>query len=182
MILDSELGFGVEGFDTAIVCDVGSNLVHRKQMRPKGLFWTANRIDPESELLRSKDIWFRPVQIGDGPDGSLYIADMYREVIEHPKSLPPMIKKHLDLTSGRDKGRIWRLKPHGHAEKFPQPTKWIADCSNRELVDRLTSPLSWQRLSASQQILERHAQDVAPELRQVALKARPEARSLPCIA
>lgn len=106
LIMDQEAGFGIPGFDTAVVCDVGSNLVHRKQVRPNGLFYTANRIDPQAELLRSSDIWFRPVQLGDGPDGAIYIADMYREVIEHPKSLPPMIKKHLDLTSGRDRKSV----------------------------------------------------------------------------
>ena len=118
-IMDRERGFGyptesvTDGPDIALVCDVGSNLVHRKRLIDQGLFWSAQRIDQQSELLRSRDIWFRPVQLGDGPDGALYIADMYREVIEHPLSLPPMIKKHLDLTSGRDRGRIWRLaSPH----------------------------------------------------------------------
>ena len=178
LIMDHEAGFGVDNFDTAIVCDVGSNLVHRKQLRSNGLFWTANRIDAQTELLRSSDIWFRPVQLGDGPDGAVYIADMYREVIEHPKSLPPMIKKHLDLTSGRDKGRIWRLKPINLASKFPLPEKTIAACSNRELVERLASPIAWQRRAASQALVERTAQDVAPELKALATSASPEARIL----
>ena len=60
----------------------------------------ARRVDKQSEWVTSTDIWFRPVQFANAPDGSLYVADMYREVIEHPKSLPPVIKKHLDLTSG----------------------------------------------------------------------------------
>ncbi len=80
-ILDADLGFGLGGYDTALVCDVGSNLVHRKQLNDGGIFWTARRIDTETELLRSKDVWFRPVQLADGPDGSVYIADMDREVI-----------------------------------------------------------------------------------------------------
>ena len=58
------------------------------------------------EFVASNDIWFRPAQFANAPDGTLYIIDVYREVIEHPASLPPMIKKHLDLTSGRDRGRI----------------------------------------------------------------------------
>ena len=49
------------------------------------------------EFLASTDNWFRPVQFANGPDGCLYIADMYREVIEHPWSLPANLKKHLDL-------------------------------------------------------------------------------------
>jgi hypothetical protein len=69
----------------------------------------ARRATPEREFVASRDIWFRPVQFANGPDGNLYILDMYREVIEHPDSLPPVIKKHLDLTSGRDKGRLYRV-------------------------------------------------------------------------
>lgn len=178
LIMDHEAGYGIPGFDTAIVCDVGSNLVHRKQLRPNGLFYTANRIDPLTELLRSSDIWFRPVQLGDGPDGAVYIADMYREVIEHPKSLPPMIKKHLDLTSGRDRGRIWRLKPNDLAKRMPATTKQIAECSNKELVERLASPIAWQRRSASQELVERNAQDVASELKQTAASKNAEASIL----
>ncbi len=178
LIMDHEAGLGLEGFDTAIVCDVGSNLVHRKQLRPNGLFYTANRIDPQTELLRSSDIWFRPVQLGDGPDGAVYIADMYREVIEHPKSLPPMIKKHLDLTSGRDRGRIWRLKPNDLAERMPPVKKTIADCTNQELVERLANPISWQRRAASQELVERNAQDVQAELMQAAKSSSAEASIL----
>ncbi len=178
LIMDQEAGFGIPGFDTAIVCDVGSNLVHRKQLRPKGLFYTANRIDPQTELLRSSDIWFRPVQLGDGPDGAVYIADMYREVIEHPKSLPPMIKKHLDLTSGRDRGRIWRLKPNDLSKRMVAPKKWIVDCTNQELVARLASPIAWQRRSASQELVERNAQDAASELKLAAESKNAEASIL----
>ncbi len=174
LIMDHEAGFGSANFDTAIVCDVGSNLVHRKQLRSNGLFWTASRIDDQAELLRSSDIWFRPVQLGDGPDGAVYIADMYREVIEHPKSLPPMIKKHLDLTSGRDKGRIWRLKPKDLAQRLPVPSKSIAECTNRELVERLSSVIAWQRRAASQALVERNAQDVAPELKSLVAKSDAE--------
>ncbi len=178
LIMDQEAGFGLPGSDTAIVCDVGSNLVHRKQLRPNGLFYTANRIDPQSELLRSSDIWFRPVQLGDGPDGAMYIADMYREVIEHPKSLPPMIKKHLDLTSGRDRGRIWRLKPNDLTTRMAPPKKWIFDCTNQELVARLASPIAWQRRSASQELVERNAQDASAELKLVAETNNAEASIL----
>ncbi len=177
LIMDHEAGFGSANFDTAIVCDVGSNLVHRKQLRSNGLFWTASRIDDQTELLRSSDIWFRPVQLGDGPDGAVYIADMYREVIEHPKSLPPMIKKHLDLTSGRDKGRIWRLKPKDLAQRLPVPSKSIAECTIRELVERLSSAIAWQRRAASQALVERNAQDVAPELKRLAITSNSESSS-----
>lgn len=155
-IMDVERGFGVPGenHDTAIVCDVGSNLVHRKRLIDHGLFYSGQRIDQQTELLRSRDIWFRPVQIGEGPDGGLYIADMYREVIEHPASLPPMIKKHLDLTSGRDKGRIWRLA------RKDQPWKPLTDFTKLDharVIEQLSADVSSQRILASQALIERYS-------------------------
>ncbi len=95
----------------AIIGDVGSNLVHRKRLEANGLEFIARRIDKESEFITSSDIWFRPAQFANAPDGSLHVIDVCREVIEHPKSLPPEIKQHLDLTSGRDRGRIYRVVP-----------------------------------------------------------------------
>ncbi len=103
----------------AFIGDVGSNLVHRKVIT-----WTndgpvAQRAEGEEhmEFLASTDNWFRPVAFATGPDAGLYIADMYREFIEHPNSLPPAIKKHLDLNSGNDRGRIWRVVQNGHVQK-----------------------------------------------------------------
>src|SRR6185436_13688153 len=89
--------------------DVGSNIVHRKILKPDGVGFIADRADPGREFVASTDNWFRPAQFANGPDGNLYIIDVYREVIEHPLSLPPEIKQHLDLTSGRDRGRIYRV-------------------------------------------------------------------------
>lgn len=165
-IMDSQAGYSdfggvAAGSDTAIVCDVGSNLVHRKRLSDQGLFWTADRIDPQSELVRSCDTWFRPVQLGHAPDGSLIIADMYREVIEHPKSLPPMIKKHLDLTSGRDRGRIWKLVRDGNSQVA---TAQPATLTSSQLVANLSHRIAWQRRMASQLLIERQAFDIGREL------------------
>lgn len=179
-VMDKEVGYGDAEYDTAIVCDVGSNLVHRKRLLPKGLFWSGQRIDKESELLRSSDIWFRPVQLGDGPDGALYVVDMNREVIEHPKSLPPIIKKHLDLTSGRDRGRIWRLVP----EKSPvvtaaKDTKLPGKLNAVELVSLLDSPITWQRRTASQLLVERGDLSAVPALEKAIQSGKhPEGRLL----
>ncbi len=93
----------------------------------------ANRIDEGREFVASDDIWFRPAQFANAPDGTLYIVDVYREVIEHPVSLPPEIKQHLDLTSGRDRGRIYRVVPDGFVQpplprlaKRARPRTWSA--------------------------------------------------------
>jgi putative membrane-bound dehydrogenase-like protein len=92
------------------------NLVHHEVMTADGVTFTSRRADDEqqSEFLASKDNWFRPTQIKTGPDGALYIADMYRQVIEHPQYIPPAMQEKLDLRAGHDKGRIYRVVPiHG---------------------------------------------------------------------
>jgi putative membrane-bound dehydrogenase-like protein len=163
------------GETVAVVCDVGSNLVHRKRLSDDGLWKIGHRIDKESEFVRSSDTWFRPVQLGDGPDGALYIADMYREVIEHPASLPPVIKSQVDLNSGNDRGRIWRVV----ADKSPvrRSTERLDLMTSGQLVELLSHPNFWQRRTAARLLVHRKATDATDLLKQVAGKSEvPEAR------
>jgi putative membrane-bound dehydrogenase-like protein len=137
--------------DNVFIGDVGSNLVHRKSLVPQGFALVARRADCGREFLASTDIWFRPVQFANAPDGALYIADMYREVIEHPASLPPLIKKHLDLTSGRDRGRIYRIVPRD----FKQPDlPRLRTLSIEQWVDLLDHPNGWHRETAQRLLFE----------------------------
>lgn len=136
----------------AFVGDVGSNIVHRKKLTDAGVSMSGERFDIESEFIASSDIWFRPVQFANAPDGTLYIADLYREVIEHPKSLPEEIKQHLDLTNGRDRGRIYRVVP---AQFNRPPTPQLANASLPELVTCLEHTNGWHRDTASRMLYER---------------------------
>ncbi len=160
------------------VNDVGSNIIHRKRVQEAGVSFVASRIDRETEIVRSKDIWFRPVQLAHGPDGCLHILDMYREVIEHPKSLPPVIKRHLDLTSGRDRGRLYRLVPddasppnRGHLDRVPSV----------ELVELLGHDNSWQRETAARLLYERRDPDCVSAL-ESALEAESPLKRLHAMA
>ncbi len=137
----------------AFIGDVGSNIVHRKTLEPDGVLLVARRAEQGSEFLASRDIWFRPAQFANGPDGNLYVIDVYREVIEHPASLPPPIKRHLDLTSGRDRGRIYRIKPKGF--KLPPPVR-LSESTTAELVALLEHENGWHRQTASRLIYERN--------------------------
>lgn len=137
----------------AIVGDVGSNLVHRKRLEPNGLEFIARRIDDQSEFVASTDVWFRPAQYANGPDGSLHILDVYREVIEHPASIPPMIKEHLDLTAGRDRGRLYRMIPEKGFKQRPTPK--LGSATTAELVALLEHPNSWHRETAARLLYTR---------------------------
>jgi putative heme-binding domain-containing protein len=138
----------------ALVCDVGSNLIHRKRMTPDGFWNRGTRIDAASEFVRSSDTWFRPVQLGTGPDGALYVADMYREVIEHPKSLPPVIKSQVDLNSGNDRGRIWRIVATNNAIDHSSPS--LDHMDDQALAAAIDSPNGWRRRTAARLLVDRH--------------------------
>ncbi len=137
----------------AFVGDVGGNLVHRKILERRGPTFAARRPESEatSEFLTSTDTWFRPVNFAEGPDGCLYILDMYRETIEHPFSIPDSIKKHLSLTSGNDRGRIWRIAPVGF--QHPPPRK-LSGSSDGELVDLLRHGNAWHRETGQRLIID----------------------------
>lgn len=151
----------------AVVGDVGGNLIHRKSLAPAGLALSAHRVDEKSEFVASSDIWFRPVQFANGPDGALYVADMYREVIEHPASLHPVIKKHLDLTSGRDRGRIYRIVPQKSPTSIgPRPV--LGNASLTELVATLSHPNGWHRDTAARLLYERQDRRAVPALESLA--------------
>jgi putative membrane-bound dehydrogenase-like protein len=157
----------------ALTADVGSNLVHRKRLVPDGVTYRGDRIDKNSEFVRAKDIWFRPVQMALGPDGSLLIMDMYRETIEHPLSLPAVLKRQLDLSSG-NRGRIYRVVPADYHYVAP---KWLGKAGPSELVDALDSPNQWRRMTALRLIYERQQPETAELLRaRFAECKRPEGR------
>lgn len=159
----------------AVVCDVGGNLVHRKRISDDGLWKVGNRIDQNTEFVRSSDTWFRPVQLGDGPDGALYIADMYREVIEHPASLPPVIKSQVDLNSGNDRGRIWRVVATDRPIRRTVPP--LDQLPANQWVDLLSHPNFWQRRTAARLLAHRQATEVVDLLKHRLVHAdRPETR------
>jgi putative membrane-bound dehydrogenase-like protein len=91
-------------------CDPTGNLVHADRLTAKGATFVASPLYPGREFLASRDDWFRPVFLAKGPEGAMYVADMYRKVIEHPDYLPEEVRKHTDFETGKTMGRIWRVR------------------------------------------------------------------------
>ncbi|MCY3004893.1 MAG: c-type cytochrome [Planctomycetota bacterium] len=156
----------------AFIADVGSNLVHRKRLVRSGVYSKGERIDPQGEFLRSKDTWFRPVQFSNGPDGCLYIVDMARETIEHPKSIPEPIKSQVDLTSGKELGRIWRVRATGSPIRRDRVA--LATLSTEQLASQLDHPNGWHRETASQLLIERQAPEAIGFCRQTVASSQRE--------
>ena len=144
------------------------NLVHRELMRPDGLSFTSQRAPAEqqSEFLSSSDNWFRPTQLKTGPDGALYIADMYRLVIEHPQWIPIEWQRRLDLRAGYDKGRIWRVSPVD-SQRSASPR--LDRFSTSDLVRTLRHANGWQRDLAQQLLLDRADPGAVPLLKGAAI-------------
>lgn len=134
------------------VGEVAGNLIHRQILERDGVTFKSRRADENTEFVRSRDNWFRPVNFINAPDGTLHVLDMYRENIEHPWSIPDDIKAQLDLTSGKERGRIYRLVPPGF--EFAKSPK-LSGATTLQLVDHLESPHSWVRETAQRLLFER---------------------------
>ncbi len=142
--------------------EVQSNLIHRRVLKPNGVSFDSKRVDKETEIVRSRDNWFRPTNLTNAPDGTLHIADMYREIIETPTSMTPEILAAIDLQSGHKRGRIYRLAPKGF--KAPAPPK-LGSSTTVELVRALENPNGWWRDTAQRLIYERQDKAAIEPLR-----------------
>lgn len=147
------------------VGDVSNNLVYRGKLSFKGIQPVVSRADMNQEFLASRDIWFRPAQLANSPDGNLYVIDMYRELIETVVSIPDFITKHLDTTSGVDRGRIYRIV-HKNSELRPMPK--LGKASTRDLVALLEHANGWHRDTASRLLYERQDKSAVSALRKMA--------------
>src|SRR5947209_14159668 len=109
-----------------------------------------------------------------GTDGGLWVADMYRFVIEHPKWIPPAAEVKLDMRAGDDKGRIYRIYPEG---KQPRPIARLDKLDTAGLVLALDSPNGPQRDLAQQMLIWRGDKAAIEPLRKLAANsARPQTR------
>jgi putative heme-binding domain-containing protein len=104
-----------------------------------------------------------------GPDGSLWVADMDRAVIEHPEWIPDDVEKTLDLRAGSDRGRIFRVVPVG---KTPRPFARLDTLDTAGLVAALDSPNGWRRDTAHRLLIHRNHPSAAEPLRRLALSTK----------
>jgi putative membrane-bound dehydrogenase-like protein len=137
--------FGTDGAQAMFICEPANNLVHREVLNYTGGTITSKRHpdDVESEFIASEDNWFRPSMARTGPDGALYVVDMYRLVLEHPEWIPAEIARGLDLRGGEDRGRIYRISKSGSPKggTTPMPTMassngWMRDTAQRLMLER----------------------------------------------
>ncbi|MGV3609207.1 MAG: PVC-type heme-binding CxxCH protein [Planctomycetaceae bacterium] len=161
----------------AFTCEPFHNLVQHNVLTPEGVSFHAARDPAEAdrEFLASEDRWCRPVMAITGPDGALWIVDMYRFMIEHPEWLPPAGKEELRpyYREGDDKGRIYRIYPTG---KKPAGIVRLDKLSPAELVGKLSSTNGWQRDMAQRLLIAKKDLSVVPLLEKMAASESPRGR------
>ena len=136
--------------------DSAQNLVHRCLLAADGTSYTATRPrkDEKVEFLASAEQWFRPTNLMTGPDGSLYVVDMYREIIEDYSAIPRYLQQLYirSLIAGAQRGRIWRVV----AEGTPKPRRFdLGAASTARLVGELANRNGWWRRTAQRLLVER---------------------------
>ncbi|MFP6752189.1 MAG: c-type cytochrome, partial [Pirellulaceae bacterium] len=155
--------------NNAFICEPVHNLVHREIMADDGTSFTSRRApnESQSEFLTSSDNWFRPTTIRTGPDGALWIADMYRLVIEHPEWIPRDWQERLDLRSGADRGRIYRITRFDD-KRFPASTHPLEGLPAEKLVAELNSSNGWRRDMAQEHLVRNNDPRTIKPLQEIA--------------
>ncbi|HAV62790.1 MAG TPA: hypothetical protein DCY13_10530, partial [Verrucomicrobiales bacterium] len=151
-------------------------LIRRSNVEVRdGLTYLSNA-HPGSEFIRSRDPNFRPVNMANAPDGTIYIADMYRGIIQEgawvrPGSYLRTIVQQYSLDQNFGRGRIWRLA-HDSTRRVDPPQ--MLDEAPARLVRHLEHPNGWWRDTAQKLLILRQDQSVVPALRKLAATSQSE--------
>ena len=161
---DEVLGAGFYG--DAFVCEPVHNLVTRLKLTASGLTFSAKRAAEEkgSQFLASADNWFRPVQAVTGPDGALWVVDMYRFVVEHPRWIAAERLAELDVRAGAERGRIYRIFPVGAKLR---PVWDLAGLGTRELLGALDTANGTRRDLVQRELMGRDCGEGAEVLKEI---------------
>jgi len=154
-----------EAYDgNAFVAEPSANLIKRNLLQDSGYIVTGKQAYAGKEFLASTDERFRPVSLYTGPDGAMYILDMYRGIIQHKTYLTPYLKNEIksrNLTQPLNCGRIYRVIP-AKANNV-QPVTLPDDPA--KLLELLDHPNGWVRDRAQQMIIDHHYTTLVPQLR-----------------
>jgi putative membrane-bound dehydrogenase-like protein len=157
MIYGDQQLFGASDSLHAFTCEPFHNLVQHNVLTDAGISFAAHRQagEEKQDFFASEDRWCRPVMARTGPDGALWVADMYRYMIEHPEWLPAHGKEDLlpHYRLGDDRGRIYRVvRSDNQRRKIESlaslPAKELAgslDSSNDAWRDKIQQMLLWKR-------------------------------------
>jgi mono/diheme cytochrome c family protein/glucose/arabinose dehydrogenase len=164
--------FPAEFYGNAFICEPAGNLITRRILKEEGGTITAtNPYAKAVDFIASTDERFRPVNLCTGPDGCLYITDLYRGILQHRPYITTHLRNQIlsrDLDKGLGLGRIYRVvseaKPAG-----PMPK--LANAPSSELVTALSHPNGWMRDTAQRMLVERKDPKAVAALQKLATGA-----------
>jgi putative membrane-bound dehydrogenase-like protein len=142
--------FPTNYLNNAFIADPEAHLIRRLTLREDGLQVTAQRPVNElnTEFLISRDTSFRPVQVINGPDGALYVADMQ---------------------DGAERGRIYRITPERLKRSKPPQ---LGKAKTYDLVSTIAQGDGWHRDTAARLVYERNDPAAPALLRGTLLHSR----------
>lgn len=153
-----------EYYGNAFVAGPVANLVKRDVLQKDGFVVKGKQAYKGREFLASDDERFRPVSLYNGPEGALYIVDMYRGIIQDVTYLTPYLKQHIiknDLSTPLNRGRIYKITPKNKNPSVPD----ISRKTTKELVHLLNSHNAWVRMTAQRLITDFHKTEAIPFLK-----------------
>lgn len=157
-----------EVYGNMFVAEPAANLVSRIVIDDDGRGLRARKAYERGEFLASTDERFRPVYLSNAPDGTLYIVDMYRGVIQQRADITEYLRDHITarkLEQPNGLGRIYRVMHESSRRDMASPA---AQLTGAQLVERLSHPNGWWRDAAQRLLVERADKAVAPRLKELA--------------
>jgi len=178
-------------YGNAVTCEPVGRLIRMSRFEWKDGAGVAFNAFPGSEFIRSTDAYFRPVWTENGPDGGLYIADLYRGIIQEkewfPTEVTPELRKRYVEDYRKNKMEIWveryeRVKKWGMLKVFrhgriyrllpdgakPATAPRMLDETPEQLVAHLANPSGWWRDTAQALIVSRGDKSSVPALAKMA--------------
>ncbi|MDD7983538.1 cytochrome C [Lentisphaera marina] len=157
-----------EFYGNYLICEPVGRLVRMAKIDKSQGYRQLNNPYPKSEFIRSTDANFRPVNLKTGPDGALYIVDMYRGIIQEGNwtAKGSYLRKVIDeygLAKNKGMGRIYRLVPKGHKKTFTHPK--FLEMATKELIPYLGHENGSIRTTVRKLIVLRNEKELYGNLR-----------------
>ncbi len=149
-----------------VTCDFRANRVTSFSITEQGAAYVTKQ---ETDICRTSNNTFRPIDVKLGPDGALYIADWSNPIIQHGEV------DFRDPRRDREHGRIWRVAVKGKAS-LKNPS--LAKASTGALLNELLSPNQFNSSQATRLLVEKDSAAVAPELKTWTAKLKTEKEQL----
>jgi mono/diheme cytochrome c family protein/glucose/arabinose dehydrogenase len=153
------------------VAEPAGNLVSRIAVTDDGTSLRAKKAYGRGEFIASTDERFRPVYLSSAPDGTLYVVDLYRGIIQHRGFITEYLRDQIlsrSLEQSIGRGRIWRVV-HDRFRRGPKPA--LSSATPRALVETLSHPNGWWRDTAQQLLVQRNDKSLVEPLKKLAAES-----------